>query len=301
MTQKIGFIGLGAMGHAMAGRLMDAGYILVVYNRTKEKADDLVKRGAIFADTPASVAQQTDIVFSMMFDDASTEEATFGKDGLATTLKEGGIHVCCSTLSLGQARRLLEQHTQRGQKYVSANVLGRPPAAQAGELFVMVAGEEEAQKHLEPYFKTFGSRIFNVGSDPVQANLVKLSLNFMIYSTIEQMSEVFALNEKAGIDPKTIFEIMTNSFYTAPVHKNYGKLMVEHQYDNAGAPVTLGLKDTKMFMDAGADYAVPLPYASVVRDRLLSAISAGDANRDFVVMLERVRQEGGLKKENTEK
>lgn len=292
---KIGFIGLGAMGHPMARRLLDAGHHLVVYNRTTAKADDLVAQGAILADTPAAVAREVDIVFSMLFDDATTQEIAFGTDGIAAGLSPKGIHVCCSTISLAQARRLRDDHAERGQIYVSANVLGRPPAAETGTLFVMAAGDPDALDRLEPALTCFGPNIFRLGNDPVQANLAKLSLNFMIYSTIEQMAEVFALNEKAGTDPRKIFEVMTGSFYNAPVHKNYGKLMVEHDYDYPGAPVTLGLKDVKMFMDAGGDYGVPLPYASVVRDRLLSAISAGDADRDFVVLLERVRQESGLK------
>lgn len=293
---KVGFVGLGAMGHAMAERLLKGGHALIVYNRTRSKADDLIDQGAVFVETPADVARQAEVTFSMLFDDASTEEATFGKDGVATGLSQNAIHVCCSTLSLAQARRLRDGHAERGQTYVSATVLGRPPAAAAGELFVITGGAEEAVKLLRPLLECFGTQIFDAGRDPVQANLVKLSLNFMIYSTIEQMAEVFALNEKAGTDPRKIFEIMTNSFYTAPVHKNYGKLMVEHEYDHPGAPpVTLGLKDMKMFLEAGGDYDVPLPYASVVRDRLLSAISAGDADRDFVVLMERARQDCGLK------
>jgi 3-hydroxyisobutyrate dehydrogenase-like beta-hydroxyacid dehydrogenase len=276
---KIGFLGLGAMGHAMARRLLDAGHAITVYNRTKSKADDLVADGAHFAPTPADAGRDADIVFSMLFDDATTQAATFGDAGIATTMGTDAIHVCCSTLSLDQARRLRDGHAARGQAYVSANVLGRPPAAIAGELFVIVGGTQAARDRIEPALKAFGPRIFVAGDDPVQANLVKLSLNFMIMSTIEQMAEVFALNEKAGSDPRFMFEIMTGSFYNAPVHKNYGKLMVERAYDYPGAPVTLGLKDTEMFLAAGHDYHVPLPYA----------------DRDFVVLMERVRQDAGLK------
>lgn len=292
---KIGFVGLGAMGHPMARRLLAAGHQLCVYNRTAAKAADFAALGATVGETPAMVAHEADIVFSMLLDDATTEQATFGKNGIAEGLLPNAVHVCCSTISLEQARRLRDGHAERGQTYVSANVLGRPLAAEAGALFVMAAGKSDVLDYLEPALQCFGSHIFRVGDDPLQANLAKLSLNFMIYSTIEQMAEVFALNEKAGTDPRKIFEIMTGSFYNAPVHKNYGKLMVDHAYDTPGAPVTLGLKDVGMFMDAGGDYGVPLPYAAIVRDRLLSAVSAGDADRDFVVLQERVRQESGLK------
>ncbi len=292
---KIGFLGLGAMGHPMARRLLDAGHALTVYNRTASKADDLVADGASLAPTPADAARGAEIVFSMLFDDATTQAATFGDTGIATAMEPGAIHVCCSTLSLDQARRLRDGHAERGQAYVSANVLGRPPAAIAGALFVIVGGAAPLRSRIDPALKAFGPHIFAAGDDPVQANLIKLSLNFMIMSTIEQMSEVFAINEKAGTDPRTVFEIMTGTFYNAPVHRNYGKLMIERAYDNPGAPVTLGLKDTEMFLAAGHDYHVPLPYAAVARDRFLAAIAAGDADRDFVVLTERARQDAGLK------
>lgn len=296
MTQnaKLGFVGLGGMGHAMAARLLAAGHEVSVFNRTRAKADDLVARGARWAETPADLAQHSDIVFSMLFDDAATQQATFAPDGIAAGLAPGAVHVCCSTISLPQARLLRDGHAARGQAYVSAPVLGRPPAAQSGQLFVLAAGEEPLLARLDPFLQCFATRIFSVGQDPVQANLIKLSLNFMIFSTIEQMSEVFAANEKAGTEASTLLHVMTESFFNAPVHRNYGTLMVDRHYDSPGASVKLGLKDTQMFLQAGSELAVPLPYASVVRDRFLAAISAGDAERDFAVLRECARRDSGL-------
>jgi 3-hydroxyisobutyrate dehydrogenase-like beta-hydroxyacid dehydrogenase len=291
---KIGFLGLGAMGHAMARRMLDAGHDLTVFNRTASKADDLIADGAHLATTPAEAARGAEIVFSMLFDDKTTETATFGADGLASTMAPGAVHVCCSTLSLEQARRLRDGHAERGQAYVTATVLGRPPAAVAGQLFVILGGDETSRATVTPILEIFGQRVFIAGNDPVQANLVKLSLYFLIMSTIEQMAEVFALNEKAGIDPRTVLEIMTGSFYNAPVHKNYGKLMVERSYGYPGAPVTLALKDTELFLAAGHEHRVALPYASIVRDRFLATIAAGDGEKDFAILMERARQDAGL-------
>jgi len=283
----------------MARRLLDAGHELSVFNRTARKAEDLVADGASLAATPADAARNAEIVFSMLFDDATTHAVTFGADGIASAMAPGAVHVCCSTLSLDQARRLRDGHAERGQAYVTANVLGRPPAAVAGELFVIIAGDEASRATVTPILDILAQRVFVAGNDPVQANLVKLSLNFLIMSTIEQMAEVFALNEKAGTDPRTVFEIMTGSFYNAPVHKNYGKLMVERSYDYPGAPVRLGLKDTEMFLAAGHEYSVPLPYASIARDRFLAAMAAGDADKDFVILMERARQDAGLARGKT--
>ena len=291
---KIGFVGLGAMGHPMAHRLLAAGHALCVYNRTASRADDLLAQGATLAPTPAAAARGADIVFSMLFDDATTQALTFGPDGIATALGADAIHACCGTLSVEQARRLRDGHAARGQLYATTNVLGRPPAAAGGDLSIILGGEAGVLDRLEPVVRAFGPRLFRVGHDPVQANLVKLSLNFMIMSTIEQMAEVFVINEKAGTDPRTVFDIMTGSFFNAPVHRNYGELMVSAAYDPPGAPVALGLKDTEMFLAAGHDYHVPLPYAAIARDRFLSATAAGDGGRDFVILLECLRREAGL-------
>ncbi|MFT8778558.1 MAG: NAD(P)-dependent oxidoreductase [Gluconacetobacter liquefaciens] len=291
---KIGFLGLGAMGHAMARRLLEAGHDLTVWNRTQAKADDLVAKGARRAASPADAARGAEIVLSMLIDDAAVQAAAFGPDGVASALAPGAIHACCGTISLAQAHRLRDGHAERGQAYASATVLGRPPAAEAGTLFVIAAGEETVVTRLTPVLEVLGQRVFLAGEDPAKANLVKLSLNFLIMSTIEQMAEVFALNEKAGIDPKTVFEIMTGSFYNAPVHRNYGKMMVERAYDDPGASVRLGLKDTEMVLAAGHDLQVPLPYAAIARDRFLAAMAAGDADRDFVVLMENARRDAGL-------
>ena len=291
---KIGFMGLGAMGQAMATRLLDAGYELVVYNRTKEKTRPFVEKGAKAAETPAALAAQVDLIISMLFDDATTQAACFGEHGIATTMRPGMVHICCSTLSLDQIRLLRDGHAERGQSFLMANVLGRPPAAHAGELFVLAAGEVALIERYEPVFACIGQRLFVVGPDPLQAGLIKLSLNFMIYTTIEQMAEVFVLNEKLGTDPSVVFDIMTNSFFTAPVHRNYGSLMVARAYDNPGAPMSLGLKDVEMVISAAAELDANIPYANIVRDRMNSSIAAGDKARDFVALIEQVRRENGI-------
>jgi len=213
---KVGFLGLGAMGYPMARRLLNAGHDLTVFNRTAGKAEELLANGAHLAATPSDAARDAEVVFSMVFDDAATQNAAFDPDGIADGLNLDAVHVCCSTLSLGQARRLRDSHAERGQTYVSANVLRRPPAAMAGELFVIVGGAEASRTEIAPALQVFGQRVFVAGDDPVQANLIILSLNFLIMSTIEQMAEVFTLNEKAGTDCRTVFEIQGHSVLIRP-------------------------------------------------------------------------------------
>lgn len=289
---KVAFLGLGAMGSGMATALLNAGIGLTVWNRTHSKMEPLKSRGAKTATTPAEAVTDADVVFTMLYDDSSVDELTFGTHGFAKALKEGAAHICATTLSTKQAAKMYEEHNRMGQRYISATVLGRPPAAKAGQLFVVVGGKAQG---LELLFQAIGQRTFYVGENPVLSNIAKLSLNFLIFSTIQQMSEVFSTVEKAGLDPQDMFEIMTNSFYSAPVHKNYGSLMVEGRYESPGAPnAGLALKDTELFLEAGRNLEVPQPVASMVRDRYLSCIARGDGARDFVVLQERYREDAGL-------
>ncbi len=290
---KIGFLGLGPMGNAMAHRLIAAGHELTVWNRTPQKAQGLVEAGATLANTPAEAARPAEIVITSLANDAALEEVVLGADGVADGLSEAALHVSASTVSMALVARLAEAHAARGQHFVSAPVLGRPPAAEAGKLFIMAAGEGEAVARAETVLNEIGQRVFVVGDKPEQANLAKLACNFLIFSTIEQFAEVFALVEKGGVDRAKIFELLTESFFTAPVHKNYGKLLLDRAYE-PGVKVTLGAKDTKLFLQAGEELSVPLPFASLLRDRFVAAVARGEADLDFTVIARQAAEQAGL-------
>ena len=291
---QLGFVGLGPMGVAMARRLLDAGHAVSVFNRTAARAAPLVERGARLAASPAEAAQGAEFVFSMLADDDAVEALALGKDGIADGLARGAVHVSSSTISVALSRRLAEAHGARGQGYLSATVLGRPPAAAAGELFVVLAGEADAAARVRPALEAMGQRIFSLGTDPAQSNLLKLSLNFLILSTIEQMSEVFALNEKGGIAPDTVFEVMTNSFFNSLAHRNYGRLIVDQAFSPAVGPLPLATKDTALLLQAGDALGVPLPMGSLVRDRLLATAARGEGGLDFAALSRRAREDAGL-------
>jgi len=290
---RVGVVGLGPMGGAMAGRLLAAGHQVRVYNRTAARAQPLVERGASLASTPAEAAD-AEAVITMLADDAATEALVFGPEGVAHGLPRGGIHLAMGTISAALAERLTETHAANGQVHVACPVLGRPPAAEAGQLFLMAAGPDDAIVRVQPLLQAMGQRVFRVGDRPVQANLVKLCANFLIFSTIEQFGEVFALAGKGGVDRATVFEILTNSFFGAPVHKNYGKLIVEGAFDPPGAKVTLGAKDTRLLLEAAQALAVPLPFASVVHNRFLTAIAHGEKDLDFAVLGRHAGRDAGL-------
>lgn len=291
---NIGFVGLGPMGSAMAHRLIAAGHDLSVWNRTPQKAHSLVEAGATLAETPADAARPAEIVISSLANDAALEAVILGDHGVADGLAAGALHVSASTVSVALVTRLAAAHAARGQHFLSAPVLGRPPAAEAGKLFIMAAGNADAVACAEPVLNEIGQRVFVVGERPEQANIAKLACNFLIFSTIEQFAEVFALVEKGGLDREKIFELLTESFFTAPVHKNYGKLILERAYE-PGVKVTLGAKDTNLLLQAGEALSVPLPIASLLRDRFLSAVARGEAELDFTVIARQAAEQAGLK------
>jgi 3-hydroxyisobutyrate dehydrogenase-like beta-hydroxyacid dehydrogenase len=290
----IGFVGLGPMGSAMAGVLLRHGHRLTVWNRTAERAEPLVAAGARRAGTPAEAARG-DIVLTSVANDAAVESVVLGREGVADGLRAGATHVSTSTISHALSERLAAAHEARGQRYIAAPVLGRPPAAAEGKLFVMAAGEAAAIADARPVLEQLGQRLFVVGERPTQANVLKLCCNFLIFTTIEQIAEVFALGEKSGLDRATIFEVLTESFFGAPVHRNYGKLILDRAYDPPGATVGLGAKDTRLVLQAGEALSVPLPLASLVRDRFVSAVARGEAGLDFTVIARQAAEAGGLK------
>src|SRR3954469_20972139 len=185
---KVGFIGLGNMGSAMASSLLKAGHELTVHNRTASKAKPLVDQGAKYAAHVAD-ACHGEAVITMLADDAALESTVFGDGGILQNLNSGAIHISCSTISIALSERLTDAHAKAGQRYVSAPVFGRPEAAAAAKLFVAVAGPPDILDACNPIFDAVGQKTFRFGDKPASANLVKLSGNFLIVSVIESLSE----------------------------------------------------------------------------------------------------------------
>lgn len=276
----IGFIGLGNMGSAMAANLLGAGHEVIAYNRSQDKVDALAGKGAHPARTVAEAAR-ADVVVTMLADDAAVEAVSFGTDGLVGTLRPGAIHVSSSTISPALAERLTAAHTDAGQRFVSAPVFGRPEAAAAAKLFVVAAGAPDAVTELAPIFDTVGQRTFVMGTEPKAANLVKVSGNFLIASVIESLGEAMALVTKGGVDAGDYLELLTSTLFDAPVYRTYGGLIARREFEPAGFAATGGLKDVGLALEAGAGLQVPLPIASLLRDRFLTLLAAGGGSLDW--------------------
>ena len=276
----IGFVGLGNMGSGMAANLLKAGHRVTAYNRSQDKVDALAEQGARPARTIAD-ACGGDAVVSMLANDDAVEAVTFGEGGILATLGDGAVHVSSSTISVELATRLSAAHAEAGQRFVAAPVFGRPEAAEAAKLFVVAAGEPGAVQAVSPIFEAIGQRTFVVADDPKAASLVKLSGNFLIASVIESLGEAMALVSKAGVDKQQYLDLLTSTLFGAPVYKTYGGLIAREEFEPAGFAAALGLKDVRLVLAAGDELQVPLPVASLLRDRFLTLLANGGEHLDW--------------------
>lgn len=277
---KVGFVGLGNMGQAMARNLSRAGHDVSVHNRTRSRAEELEAEGALVVDTPAD-ASRGDVVITMLSDDAAVEAVVLGGGGLIYALREETVHISMSTISAGLSKRLAESHRRAGRQFVAAPVFGRPDAATGGKLFILAAGSPEAVEKCMPIFDSLGQKTFVVGEDPWDANIVKLSGNFLVASMIESLGESLALIRKHGIDQHKFLDVLTSSLFTAPVYKTYGGIMAREDYEPAGFKLPLGLKDLRLMLAAAEDAEVPMPAASLIHEQFLTALARGYRDLDW--------------------
>jgi 3-hydroxyisobutyrate dehydrogenase-like beta-hydroxyacid dehydrogenase len=277
---RAGFIGLGSMGAGMAANLIKAGHEVTVYNRTPEKAALLVAAGATVARQIAH-ACSGEAVMTMLADDHAVESVAFGDGGIVATLSSGAVHVSCSTISVALSRRLAQAHADAGQLFVAAPVFGRPDAAAAAKLFIMAGGAPDAVERIRPLLDAIGQRTFLLSEQPDAANLVKLSGNFLIAAVIESLGEAMALVGKGGVDLHAYLDLLTSTLFSAPVYRTYGGLIVEQKFDPPGFAAPLGLKDIRLALTAADELRVPLPLASLLRDRFITLLAHGGDRLDW--------------------
>jgi 3-hydroxyisobutyrate dehydrogenase-like beta-hydroxyacid dehydrogenase len=291
---KVGFIGLGHMGAAMAARLLQAGHEVTVYNRTPSKAQRLIDRGAHLAARVAE-ACRADAVITMLADDDAVEGVVSGEGGVLASLGERTIHVSMSTISVALCGRLAEVHATAGRRFVAAPVFGRPDVAAKGKLFIVAAGAPDLICACMPLFDAMGQKTIAIGEVPPAASLVKLSGNFISASVLEALGEAMALIRKAGIDPQRYFELLTSTLFTGPLFMNYGGLIANERYQPAGFAAPLGEKDIRLALAAAETLRVPMPLASLVHDRLETLIARGGEQLDWSALGQLAAQDAGLR------
>ncbi len=279
---KIGFLGLGKMGTPMAMHLIAAGHELRVWNRTEGRTEPLLREGAIAAATPAEAELGADAVFTMLFDDAANEEVIFGSNGLMDALSPGALHISCSTISVALSERLTQEHARRGQEFVAAPVFGRPNVAEAGRLWIVVAGAEQAVAKALPLLEPLSRGISVVGTEPRQAHAVKLGGNFLITMMVQSLSESFVYAEQQGVDPAAFFEAVNNALFQSPFYEAYSKVIL-HPPERPGATMELGEKDLRLLREAAASRDTRLSLADLMAGVFAEARAGGMAQEDWAV------------------
>ncbi len=288
---EIGFAGLGAMGRAIAGRLLGAQHAVLGWNRSACGCAALVGKGMRLAGSLQELAG-CDILFSMLADDGAVR-GVFGESGLLEKLRPGSVHVNMATVSAGLAREMAARHGKQGIAYVASPVLGRPDAAAEGRLHLLVAGAQEAVGRVRPLLEVIGQRVWFFGAQPEQANVVKIAANMMLASAIEAMGETAALVTGYGIAKDAYLDMLANTLFAAPAYKVYGPMIAQGAFAPAGFRVGLGLKDAKLALEAGEEARVPLPLAAIVRDNLLDCLAHGEGDLDWSALVKAQARRAG--------
>ena len=289
MAEKIGFIGLGIMGGPMARNLMEAGHELVLYNRTKEKAEEIAGDQATVVESPKEVAESCDIVVLMLSDSPQVEEVIEGEDGVLEGLKEGALIVDMSTISPVVTRELAEKLEERGASMLDAPVSGGDVGAQQGTLSIMVGGREEDFERAKPLFEIMGDTWTHVG--PTGAGQTAKSSNQSIGAvTLEGIAESLVLSSKAGLAPEKILEALSGGLAGSNLMEAKKEKFLSHDFE-PGFKVELHHKDLGIALAAGREYGVPLPVTAVV-DQMLEALKTkGRGDRDHSAILTLIEDE----------
>ena len=294
---KVGFIGLGNMGSAIARNLIKAGHSLTVYNRTRSRAEGFESLGARIAETPIEAVAGADVLITMLADDHAVKEIIFAPGNVIESLSAGAVHVSMSTISVDLSRRLAELHAERQQHYVAAPVFGRPDAAEAAKLFVVAGGPGEQVERCYPLFDSFSQKTFHASEDAPAANVMKLAGNFLITVVIESLAETFAFVRKFDVDASSFLDVLTGSLFGVPIYQNYGSMIAADKFQPVGFKLPLGLKDNRLLIAAAEEANVPMPLASLIRERFLTALALGLGDSDWAAIARISYQNAGLREE----
>jgi len=289
MADTVGFIGLGIMGKPMAENLIEAGYGLVAYNRTREKAEEL--DGATVADTPKEVAEQSDIIITMLPDSPQVEEVLSGEDGVLEGIKEGALMVDMSTISPVVTEELADKASERGASMLDAPVSGGDVGAIDGTLSIMVGGGEEDFERALPLFEVMGETVTHVG--PVgTGQVVKAANQIVVALTIEAVSEALVLGSKGGVPPEKILDVLGGGLAGNKVMEAKREKMLEHSFD-PGFRVELHHKDLGIALAAGREYGVTLPVTAIVDQMLETLKMLGRGDQDHSALLTLIEESSG--------
>jgi 2-hydroxy-3-oxopropionate reductase len=280
--ETIGFIGLGIMGRPMAENLREADYELVVYNRTEEKADDFVEGGGEKASSPREVAEKSDVVITMLPDSPQVEELVLGEDGVAAGMSEGKLYIDMSSIAPATSRHVHEVLEEQGVEAVDAPVSGGQPAAESGELAIMVGGSDDAVQRARPILEVMGKAVTHIGP-PGAGQVAKAANQVVVALTIQAVAEALTLVRKSGVDAAKVREALLGGLAQSKILEMHGERMLEHEFD-PGFKLSLHRKDLSIALQAAREEGVPLLATAQAAELMNALLASGHGDEDHAVI-----------------
>ncbi|MDR7482037.1 MAG: NAD(P)-dependent oxidoreductase [Armatimonadota bacterium] len=290
MTQ-LGFVGLGVMGGRMVRRLLDAGYPVTGYNRTRAKAQWLLDRGMRWAESPRAVAEAVDVIFTMVADTDALRAVTRGPDGILAGLGAGKVYVDMSTVSPAESRALAAQVAERGARMLDAPVSGSVTTLEEGRLSIMVGGDREVFERVRPVLQAIGPTVHHVGTNGLAVTM-KIATNLSLAVQMLAFSESVLLAEKSGIPRATAVEVLLASVAASPMLVYRGPLVLAMP-EEAWFDCRMMQKDLLLALELGRQAGVPLPTTAVTNEVLSAARAMGFGHEDFAAVFKVLAEMAG--------
>lgn len=290
-TRKIGFIGLGNMGSRMAGRLLDAGYAMTVYNRDKSKTEPFAKRGAQVANSPREVAAASDVVITMVAHDAALSAVIFGDDGVLAGVKPGATLIDMSSVSPDAVRGVAQAAKDKGARMLDSPVSGSTPQAEQGTLAILVGGDKDVFEDCKPLLEHMGQGLFYMGASEMGATM-KLVVNTLLGTQLQTLAEAMVLGLKAGLDKNTLLDTLGQMAHISPGQKGKFENVRKEEYP-AQFPLALMYKDYGLIANLAREHAVPMP-VTVAAQQICAIERAKDKDEDVSAVLRLMEELAGL-------
>lgn len=293
---KVGFVGLGDMGSRMVKRLLDAGYAVTGWNRTRSKADEMLAAGMVWGESPRAVAEASDVILSMVTNTAAVRAITQGEDGIIAGLGTGKIYVDMSTMSPHYSRELAEQVMQTGAQMLDAPVSGSIVTLESGKLSIMVGGNKAVMEQVLPVLQAIGPTVHHVGDNGLAVSM-KIAINLGLAVQMLAFSESVLLAEKSGIPRERAVEVLLASVIASPMVKYRGPLVLEHPQGKAWFDCQMMQKDLTLALELGRELDVPLPTTATTNEYLTAGRAMGVGNYDFSIIFDVLAKMSGIETE----
>jgi len=290
---RLGFVGLGAMGQLIVPRLMAAGHEVTGFNRSRDKAEALIAQGMRWADTPRTVAESSEIVFSIVTDAKAVREVALGSEGIVGGLKRGGIYIDMSTIAPDDSRAVAAEFSRAGSTMLDGPLSGSPVTVKAGQASIMIGGEEEAFERAKPVLLAIGPKVTRIGGQGLACQM-KIAVNLLLMVEVIAFGEAVALAEKGGVSREAAVDAILKSVAASPVLGYRGPFILDGKMPDVPlADVTLQQKDMSLALDLARKLGSPAPLAAAANEMMNACRGLGIDANDFVVAHRAYRMLGG--------